>query len=128
MTKVLDKADFERFMVPDWDGYGANPLDPEAVPAMQRFIDLLPDYLPPYDDISPDSFGWLNIDWCKPGYWIMPSHYRLVVLVQPDHIYWAGVGYQGYLVGRFVGNAPFYDKIDQALIDLIIDLNRKDHD
>lgn len=122
MTKILEKADLERFMVPDWDGYGAHPLDPEAVPAMQRFIDLLPDYLPPYDDISPDPFGWLKIDWIK------PAHYRLVVLVQTDRIYWAGAGYQGYLVGRFVGNAPFYDKIDQALIDLLIDLNRKDHD
>jgi hypothetical protein len=47
---------------PNWDGYGAAPIQPGAKEQAQRFVDLLPYWLPPPDPV-PDPDGELGLSW-----------------------------------------------------------------
>lgn len=89
--------------VPNWDGYGAEPLSPRALAMAQKIIPSLPDDLPlPECSVEPD--GCISLDW-------MPAPHRtLTVSVgESDRLPYAWVDgtSRGHAVERLVeGQLP----------------------
>jgi hypothetical protein len=61
MLLALDKIQQE-CKVPDWDGYGAEPLSPLAVNDLVLFISQYPNNLPVLE-ICPEPDGCISLDW-----------------------------------------------------------------
>ncbi len=87
----------------DWDGYGAEPLDRNALDLAREIIRALPDDLPmPSFAIEPD--GCVSLDW-------MPTRSRIFTLSagKSDRLPYAWIDGtdRGHAVGRFVnGRLP----------------------
>lgn len=52
---------------PDWDGYGAAPIDPAAVALARQFLRVLPDELP-MPEVAADPDGAVSLDWVQARY------------------------------------------------------------
>ncbi len=84
---------------PDWDGYGASPLDERAALAAVDFIRALPEGVP-LPDLAPEPDGSISLDWIQ-------SRNRLFSLsVAPGNrlVYaWLDGADRGHAVARFDG-------------------------
>lgn len=55
---------------PNWDGYGAMPVEPETLEAARRFLQVLPGTLPaPTVGAEPD--GHLTLEWYRHPRWTL---------------------------------------------------------
>lgn len=55
---------YEGCSQPNWDGYGAKPIDLETYYQSERFINCLPDDIP-YPEVTPDPDGEVSFEWFK---------------------------------------------------------------
>lgn len=83
----------------DWDGYGAQPVDSQALEVAQAIISSLPDDLAlPECSIEPD--GCVSLDW-------MPTNVRTLTLSAEGSgripYAWVDGTDRGHAVGRFQG-------------------------
>ena len=64
--EVIQKLNniYEDCSQPNWDGYGAKPIDIETYYESQRFINCLPESLP-YPEVTPDPDGEVSFEWFK---------------------------------------------------------------
>ena len=53
---------YERYEIPDWDGYGADAIKPDTLAAARRFLALLPRTFGD-PDIAPGSDGTIGLEW-----------------------------------------------------------------
>ncbi len=94
---------------PDWDGYGAVPINPEAVRVAQRFLRSLPvGAHRPTVGVEPD--GHVTFEWH-----VAPKQ-TLSVSVSPDGMlhYSAAIG-----SSRSFGTEPFLGECPEAILDLV---------
>lgn len=91
----------------DWDGYGAEPVDVDAVDLTLDFLFSLPTTIPS-PEISVDPDGMVALDWFK-GERDMFS----VRLSGSGEVFFAGK----YGRSRIHGSEPFLDVIPSALLD-----------
>lgn len=94
----------ESLSAPNWDGYGANPVQPESVVQAERFLRALPEDIP-MPSIGADPDGEVALDWEDDG------HAFFSVSVSPDGLLtFAGqAGPRSALRGReeFRNQIPF---------------------
>ncbi len=85
----------------DWDGYGAQGMDPAAVTVAERLIRALPMDIP-MPECAPEPDGSISLDWWE-------SRYRIVsVSVSPSArlaFAWLDGTDRGHAVARFDGSA-----------------------
>ncbi|MGH7138415.1 MAG: hypothetical protein ACREHD_21910 [Pirellulales bacterium] len=60
---VIRALDELRAFQTNWDGYGAAPLDPRNLDAVQRFIESLPDGAAPTPKVVPMTRGRVQLEW-----------------------------------------------------------------
>jgi len=53
---------YERYQNENWDGYGADPIEPETLAAARRFLRLLPQTFGE-PDIAPGTDGTIGLEW-----------------------------------------------------------------
>ena len=95
---------------PDWDGYGAEPVDIETYRKAFNFIDALPTGYPK-PEIDAESDGHVTFDWHR------SPRYTLSVSVSPDgYLYWSA------LLGprKLNGSEPFLNGIPSELLQLVL--------
>lgn len=61
--RALDEVFFE-YSIENWDGYDAKPLSQEAYFEAQKFLQLMPSYLP-LPRINPEADGEIDLEWYK---------------------------------------------------------------
>ena len=61
MREKLDEM-FKECSSPDWDGFGAEPVEAHLRPAVLAFLDALPTQIP-NPSISADPDGEVSVDW-----------------------------------------------------------------
>lgn len=73
-------TEFESYDIPDWDGYGAQPIQTETVEAARAIWRLLP-MGAPRADIAPGGDGTIGFEWRTRT----PTGFsRHVIIVGPD--------------------------------------------
>ena len=93
---------------PDWDGYGAAPVDTGSIKYAKEFIDQLPSHIS-YPELTADPDGDLDMVWIKNGY-------SLVVAIDKDgQIAWGGT----YSDGSMHGDAQYKHCIPAELINIL---------
>jgi len=105
----LDEV-FRETLIPDWDGYGALPVEKETFLNTKKFLILLPLYItPPHISAEPD--GNLTLEWFR----------------SPDWLFSISIDSKGFLhyaakfgMRRNYGSEPFFDSISQNILDLIL--------
>jgi len=102
------KESFKECAVPNWDGYGALPLDGLSVVYVGQFLEQLPpDISKP--EVVPEPTGCLTMVWRKNGY-------HLVVGINADgNLAWGGTT----PTGGTHGDAKFKGGIPASLMDLL---------
>jgi hypothetical protein len=55
-------AGFGKYSVPNWDGYGAEPIEPKTTDSARSFIRILPDTFGAAD-IAPGADGTIGLEW-----------------------------------------------------------------
>lgn len=57
-------ADYDNYNVPDWDGYGANPITPETVAFAREMMAAIPaEASAPH--VAPGADGTIGLEWVK---------------------------------------------------------------
>lgn len=94
---------------PNWDGYGALPVSPEALRNMYVFLEALPLGFPK-PGLGADPFGHLSVEWYR-----SPSR-TLSVAVSDD-----GLLHYAALLGanRASGTETFYGEIPEEIYRLV---------
>ncbi len=95
--------------VPDWDGYGAEPVDLHSIEYAKKFMDKLPPHIS-YPELTANPDGDLDMVWIKNGY-------SLVVAIDKDgQIAWGGTTPDG---GGVHGDAQYKHCIPRALTNIL---------
>jgi hypothetical protein len=63
VEEVQSALDSLRALAPNWDGYGAPPIDPAVIDAAKMFVANLPDKQSPRPRVVPMSNGTLQLEW-----------------------------------------------------------------
>ncbi len=63
VEEVQSALDSLRALAPNWDGYGAPPIDPAVIDAAKTFVANLPDKQSPRPRVVPMSNGTLQLEW-----------------------------------------------------------------
>lgn len=94
---------------PNWDGYGAQPIDRRAVQQAERFLSALPTTTP-VPEISVDPDGEVAISWNLDSNWVFS------VSVGPSgRLSYAGL----FGTSKAYGTEWFFDEIPEAILDNI---------
>ncbi len=96
--------------VPDWDGYGAAPVTPEARAAAEGFLRALPTtWLSPETAADPD--GEISFEWVREPHWVF------TVSVSPERrLSYAGL----FGANRVHGAESFLGQLPQAIVDNLV--------
>jgi len=105
----LDEV-FRETLAPDWDGYGALPVEKETFLITKKFLILLPLYVNP-PNISAEPDGNLTLEWYS----------------SPEWLFSLSIDSKGFLhhaakfgMRRHYGSEPYFDSIPQTILDLIL--------
>jgi hypothetical protein len=63
ISRVQAEIESLRTLAPNWDGYGARPIDAAVIDAAKAFIGKLPDDLAFRPHVAPLSKGTLQMEW-----------------------------------------------------------------
>jgi hypothetical protein len=99
----------DRCQLPDWDGYGAEPVTDKTIGSAYRFLEALPPGLPePGVGAEPD--GHITLEWHR-------SAWRTVsVSISPDD----NLHYSGLLgPNKQYGTEAFFGEVPKSILDLI---------
>lgn len=64
---ILAALDDLQALPPDWDGYGAIPIDPAILSAARDFVPAIPDSLVATTRVVPMTRGRLQFEWHRRG-------------------------------------------------------------
>jgi hypothetical protein len=96
--------------VPDWDGYGAAPVTPQARAAAEEFLGALPTTWPP-PEMAADPDGEISFEWARDPHWVFS------VSVSPEgRLSYAGL----FGVNRVHGAESFVGQLPQAIVDNLV--------
>ena len=98
---------------PNWDGYGAQPIAPEAKAFAQMLIDLLPFTFPAPDPVA-DPDGELALSWD-----FGPGHVFTLSINQNGMLSYAGLLGEG---GRKHGMEPFEGTVPAVVVESVQNL------
>lgn len=62
-AELLDSLEELRDLKPNWNGYGAAPIDPETLAAAKRFTHALPNDVTTAPIVVPMTSGRLQFEW-----------------------------------------------------------------
>ena len=93
--------------VPDWDGYGARPIDARAYVQAERFFSTLPTTTP-VPDVSIDPDGEVSISWNLAPDWVFS-----VSIGPTGRLSYAGL----YGTSKAHGTEWFLNEIPEAVLD-----------
>jgi len=94
---------------PNWDGYGAQAVDPRTVQEAKRLLDALPTTTP-VPEVSADPDGEVAISWNLDSSWVFS------VSVGPSgRLSYAGL----FGTSKAYGTEWFLDEIPEAILDNI---------
>lgn len=93
---------------PDWDGYGAKPVNETSIQYVLRFLNNLSSGIS-YPELAPEPTGDLTMVWRKKGY------HLIVGIDVSGQIAWGGTSPKGHVYG----DATFDEEIPEVLIDLL---------
>lgn len=102
MKTELYKKLFEIFLEcseKDWDGYHANPTDPQSFASTMIFLESFPSDLP-LPDLMPEPNGDLCMVWKGNGYTLIASVY--CYLNWTAYIDWSGILPEGHRPSKFI--------------------------
>lgn len=102
MKTELYKKLFEIFLEcskKNWDGYYANPADPQSFAGIIIFLDSFPSDLP-LPDLMPKPNGDLCMVWKNNGYTLMVS--VCCLMNWKGYIKWSGILPEGYKPSSFL--------------------------
>ena len=113
LTKALIEEVAVECRTPNWDGYGANPISPQAKRYAQQLIDSLP-YKFPVPDPVPEADGDFSLTWD-----FAPGHIFTVSVNPSGMLSYAGLLGEG--ITRH-GMEPFKGSIPKVILDSIGEL------
>lgn len=94
--------------VPDWNGYGAKPIDRSSIQHVCKFLGMLPEGIS-YPELCAEPNGDLAMVWQKHGY-------HIAVGIDGDgRIAWGGTGPGG----RIFGDAKFSNDMPKVILDML---------
>lgn len=100
----------EEYSVPNWDGYEALPIEPQALELAKKFINALPEDLP-LPETAPEPDGSISLDWI----WSKDRVFSLSVGKTYELSYaWIDNEDRGYGVAKFDG-----ETVPKRVIDSI---------
>jgi hypothetical protein len=91
----------------NWDGYGAQPVDPNSFNEAERFIRALPTTIPE-PEIAVDPDGEISLEW-----YLEPRKVFSVSIGKRNEITYAGL----YGLNKTYGREYFGDEIPKAVLD-----------
>lgn len=92
---------------PNWDGYGASPVDFESFFEADRFIQALPTSIPE-PEVSVDPDGEISLEWHKEPMWVFS-----ISIGARSEITYAGL----FGLNKMNGREYFGDEIPKTIID-----------
>lgn len=99
----------EECRTPNWDGYGAAPINPQVLRQAFLFLESLPLGTPP-PSVGAEPDGHLTLEWHR------APHRTLSVSIRPD----SDLHYAALLgLSKAYGTEPFSGAVPQVIWDLI---------
>lgn len=100
--------------VPNWDGYGAQPIDARAYLQAERFLSALPTTTP-VPDVSVDPDGEIAVSWNLDSNWVFS-----VSIGPTGRLSYAGL----FGTSKAYGTEWFLNEIPEAILDSLARLFR----
>src|SRR5438046_2126760 len=112
----MPSADFKRLCEdcrhPDWDGFGANPIEQATFTAASALIDSLPLGFP-RPSIGADPDGQITLEWHR------SPRRTLSVSIDPDgFLHYAGL----FGASKRYGTLTYFSTVPDELLQLVQDL------